>query len=165
MTSEAVKHWIYRRRLPATKLANGYWKVRVSDFEAYLRGFEEAAVRAILVAGLDDDAQTVATKAIESLGCRVVVGFNYIDALLKAADEGPAMFVIGLSKDDSTRQLAEKIRATHTLRGVPILLVSDAKPTDAEAQWALTIGAQGMLTRPFKSETLAKEMGRLLHKK
>ena len=37
VTGEAVKQWIYHRRLPAVKLANGYWKVKVVDFEAFLR--------------------------------------------------------------------------------------------------------------------------------
>src|SRR5436190_21499997 len=41
VTGEAVKQWIYRRKLPAVKLANGYRKVKVSEFEAFLKARTE----------------------------------------------------------------------------------------------------------------------------
>src|SRR5882724_8786480 len=49
VTGEAVKQWIYRRKLPAVKLANGYWKVKVTDFESFLKARTEVGRRHVLI--------------------------------------------------------------------------------------------------------------------
>src|ERR1019366_10683000 len=49
VTGEAVKQWIYRRKLPAVKLANGYWKVKVAAFEGFLKARTEIGRRHILI--------------------------------------------------------------------------------------------------------------------
>src|SRR5258708_3180036 len=72
VTGEAVKQWIYHRRLPAVKLANGYWKVKVSDFENFLKARHEVGRRRVLItdskSGLMDDV----TQVIEALGHQAV---------------------------------------------------------------------------------------------
>src|ERR1041385_5094653 len=37
VTGEAVKYWIHLGRLPAVKMQNGYWKIRVADVEGFLK--------------------------------------------------------------------------------------------------------------------------------
>ena len=68
VTGECVKQWIYHRRLPAVKLANGFWKVKVSDFEAFLKA-RYAAVRrqVLLIANQSADLANM-VAAIEHLG-------------------------------------------------------------------------------------------------
>src|ERR1700748_2516492 len=68
VTGEAVKQWIYRRRLPAIKLANGYWKVRVADFEAFLRARHEVGRRHILITDTARGDLKEVIDAVEKLG-------------------------------------------------------------------------------------------------
>src|SRR6266478_8893840 len=100
VTGEAVKQWIYRRKLPAVKLANGYWKVKVSDFEAFLKARTEVGRRHVLITdGANGGVQEV-LDAVEALGHHAVLANNYPDALLKSLDHFPALFVICLSPND-----------------------------------------------------------------
>ncbi len=163
VTGEAVKQWIYHRRLPAVKLANGYWKVKVADFEAFLKARYEVGRRRILVTDTRNGDLADVLQVIERLGHQPVVAHNYADGLLKALDHHPALFVINLSvKETDPWKLAEKIRGTKALRNAPILLLADAELTDTDAERALKLSAQGFLKRPVDSDVLAREMQRIL---
>src|SRR3954469_9160140 len=83
VTGEAVKQWIYHRRLPAVKLANGYWKVKVSDFENFLRARHEVGRRRVLITDSKVGTMSDVVQAIEALGHQAVTAHNYADALLK----------------------------------------------------------------------------------
>ncbi len=89
MTGEAVKQWIYRRKLPAVKLANGYWKVKVIDFEAFLKARTEVGRRHVLITDGGNSGSTEVVKAVEDLGHQAVLAHNYPDALLKAFGSFP----------------------------------------------------------------------------
>src|SRR5690349_6791729 len=54
VTGEAVKQWIYHRRLPAVKLSNGYWRVQSTDLERFLQARQEVGKLKILVAAGSD---------------------------------------------------------------------------------------------------------------
>src|SRR5882757_6520547 len=97
VTGEAVKQWIYRRKLPAVKLANGYWKVKVADFEGFLKARTEVGRRHILITDGGKSGSAEIVQAVEQLGHQAVLAHNYPDALLKALDHFPALFVICLS--------------------------------------------------------------------
>ena len=163
VTGEAVKQWIYHRRLPAVKLANGYWKVKISDFENFLRARHEVGRRRVLITDSKAGSMGEVVQVVEELGHQAVTAHNYADALLKSLDHYPAMFVINLSlKDIEPWKLAEKIRATKALRKFPILLVADTDLSDADAERALKLSAQGFLKRPVESGDLSKEIERIL---
>src|SRR5882757_7321263 len=100
VTGEAVKQWIYRRKLPAVKLANGYWKIKVADFEGFLKARTEIGQRQILITDGRCSGTTEVMKAVGELGHQSVLAHNYSDALLKALDHLPAMFVICISPND-----------------------------------------------------------------
>src|SRR6266550_2898820 len=68
VTGEAVKQWIYRRKLAAVKLANGYWKVRVADFEGFLKARTEVGRRQVLVTDGAKAGSKEIVDAIEALG-------------------------------------------------------------------------------------------------
>ena len=49
VTGEAVKQWVYHRRLPATKLSNGYWKIKVQDLEDFIKARRNLGQKKIMV--------------------------------------------------------------------------------------------------------------------
>ena len=163
LTGEAVKQWIYQRRLPAVKLANGYWKVKVSDFEAFLKARQDVGKRRVLVTDTSDGKMIDVLRAVEQLGHQPVTAHNYADALLKSSDSHPALFIINCSAAEfEPWKLAEKVRTTKALRNVPILLVADADLSESDADRALALGAQGFLKRPLDENTLLHELDRIL---
>jgi CheY-like chemotaxis protein len=165
VTGEAVKQWIYHRRLPAVKLANGYWKVRVADFESFLKARHEVGKRRVLITDTRNGSMNDVAVAVEELGHQPVVAHNYADALLKSLDHYPALFVINLSiKDVEPWKLAEKVRTTKALRKFPILFVADADLSDSDAERALKLSAQGFLKRPVDKATLSSEIERIMNR-
>jgi len=165
LTGEAVKQWIYQRRLPAVKLANGYWKVKVADFEAFLKARHEVGRRRVLVTVSKEDPMTDVIEAIEKLGHQVITTSNYADGLLKSQDHHPALFVINCSMTQTEPwKLAEKVRTTKALKNIPILLTASGDFSEADADRALELGAQGLLKRPAEPEVLAQELDRILNR-
>jgi CheY-like chemotaxis protein len=163
ITGEAVKQWIYQRRLPAVKLANGYWKVRVSDFEAFLKARHEVGRRRVLLTATKSDGLPEIVEAVEALGHQPICSHNYADALLKSLDHHPALFVLNLSAPEAEPwRLAEKVRSTKALRNVPILLVASGDLSDSDAERAVDLSAQGFLKRPIEKGVLAQELQRIL---
>ncbi|MCW8133774.1 MAG: response regulator [Planctomycetota bacterium] len=163
VTGEAVKQWIYHRRLPATKLSNGYWKIRVGDLEEFLNARQDLGHKRILL--IDNAGAQVSelASAIEKAGHQPVIAHNAADALLKASDQYPALFVINVSMTQADAwKLMEKIRQTRNIKTIPILIVSDADLKDTESDRAIELGAQGFLRRPLKPQTIIDEITRIL---
>lgn len=131
VTGEAVKQWIYHRRLPAVKLANGYWQVKQSDLEAFLKRKHEVAKRRVLLACKDE---SIAEK-IRSIGHEVVHTSSKADAILKANAVVPSLFIIDASDSDyDAWKLIKKVRESKGLRKCPIMLIgtlNDAQTDDA----------------------------------
>ena len=163
VTGEAVKQWIYHRRLPAIKLGNGYWKVKVADFESFLKARNDMGRRRVLITGTAKDHTAEIAQAVERVGLQAITAHNYADALLKGMDHYPALFVISLAlKDHDPWKLAEKIRATKVMANIPILLIADNDLSDADADKALKLYAQGFLQRPVDVATLTEEIKRII---
>jgi len=165
VTGEAVKQWIYHRRLPAVKLTNGYWKIKVADFQQFLKVRNEVGKRRVLITDTRAGDLKDVIETIERLGHQSVVAHNYADALLKASDHHPALFVINVSmKESEPWKLAEKIRGLKPLKNAPILLIADADLSDHDADRAVQLGAQGFLKRPVSVDTLSSEIKRILNR-
>lgn len=165
VTGEAVKQWIYRRKLPAVKLANGYWKVKVADFESFLKARTEIGRRHVLITDGGNSGVDEIVKAAEELGLQPVVGHNYPDALLKALDHFPAMFVVCIAPSDpSSWKFVEKVRSNKSLRSFPILFVGGTQIDESDTEKAVQFYAQGILTRPLDKEVVKKEIGRILQR-
>src|SRR5205823_3916241 len=112
VTGEAVKQWIYRRKLHEVKLDNGYWNDKVVVFEAYLKARTEDGRRHVLITDGGNSGSAEILRAIEELGHQAVLAHNYPDALLKALDHFPALFVICISPNDSECwKFADRIRS------------------------------------------------------
>jgi excisionase family DNA binding protein len=160
ITGEAVKQWIYNRRLPATKLPNGYWKVKVEDFREFIKSRLDASCRRILLADTNEASISRIKEILEGMGHKCIVAHNAVDAMLKTADIYPAIVIINLSANGIDGwKLAEKLRNTKVLKKTPILLFS-SKEEDVDN--ALAVNAQGFLRYPFDKELFAKEVERVL---
>lgn len=165
LTGEAVKQWIYQRRLPAVKLANGYWKVKVSDFEAFLKARHEVGRRRVLVICSQEDPMTDVVETVQKLGHQPITSSNYADALLKSIDHHPALFVVNCGATETEPwKLLQKIRATKTLRSIPVLLTAQTELSESDAEKALELTAQGFLKRPADPQVLHQEIGRILNR-
>ncbi|MEI6231962.1 MAG: helix-turn-helix domain-containing protein [Planctomycetota bacterium] len=165
VTGEAVKQWIYRRKLPAIKLANGYWKIKVTDFESFLKTRTEIGRRHVLITDGGHVGTAEICKAIEALGHQPVIANNYSDALLKALDQFPAMFIICIAPNDSECwKFAERIRGNKSLRNFPILFIGGNEISDADTDRAVSFYAQGILARPLNVESLTKEIEQIIQR-
>ncbi|HEY3324677.1 MAG TPA: hypothetical protein VGP72_29770 [Planctomycetota bacterium] len=165
VTGEAVKQWIYQRRLPAVKLANGYWKVKVADFESFWRARHEVGRRRVLITVGTDDAMSDVVQVVEELGHQPITTSNYADALLKSLDHHPAMFIINCSaREIDPWKLAAKIRGTKALRNVPILLMASSDLAETDAERALELSAQGFVKRPSTADAIKLEVERILNR-
>jgi CheY-like chemotaxis protein len=165
VTGEAVKQWIYRRKLPAVKLANGYWKVKVTDFESFLKARTEVGRRHVLITDGGETGTNEILEAIEELGHQPVLAHNYPDALLKALDHFPALFVICISPaDPECWKFAERVRSNKSLRSFPILFIGGDEITDEDTEKAVKYYAQGILTRPLSVAVVKAEIERILQR-
>jgi len=163
ITGEAVKQWLYHRRLPAVKLANGYWKVRVSDFEAFLKSRHDLGRRRVLLVGTHEGGMTDVAPIVENLGHSAITAYNHADAVLKTLNLHPALVILDCSaKEKEPWKLAATIRRTKALKSVPLLLLASGELSTADQERAIQLEAQGFLRRPVVAETLGQEIQRIL---
>lgn len=156
LTGEAVKQWIYHSRLPAIKLANGYWKIRVTDFQAFLKQRTEGVKRKVLLFTADASL----TVPVSDCGLDAVIPNGYVDAMLKATNSPPCLMVIDLRSNEGWKT-AEKVRASKLLRSCPMLLVGEDL-SDKEAEKAMDLKAAGIIG-PGDKALYAAEIKRLLN--
>jgi CheY-like chemotaxis protein len=163
VTGEAVKQWIYHRQLPATKLSNGYWKIKVQDLEGFIAARQNLGQKRIMLVDEAGPGLAEIVPVIEKLGHQVIVAHNEADALLKALDLYPSLFIVNVSFTSlNAWKLLQRIRKTSSIRNAVILIVADQELKESESEMALELGAQGFLRRPFKVQTLVDELERAL---
>jgi len=154
ITGEAVKQWIYQRKLPARKLANGYWRILRDDLERFVKERREGGRRRLLIVGAI--AERIVPD-IEASGWQALVAHNPVDAVVRAFDCRPSAILIDLaSLGEGGWAAAEKIRERRGTKGLPILFVA---PEGAEAdpkamERALSVSAQGYLCGDVTAETI-----------
>lgn len=158
VTGEAVKQWIYSRRLPAVKLGNGYWKVKVADFEKYLKDKSDVGRRRILVIANQDIGQY--SKVISDMGHQPIEVFNFIDALLKVMDLQPALIVIDV-RNVNYEGFISKIRANKMHSKIPIILIG---ANDGAGDKAVELEVQAFLEIPVSGDSLKGEVDRILNR-
>lgn len=159
LTGEAVKQWIYHRRLPAVKLSNGYWKVKASDLEKFLKSRNDLGKRTVLLAANHIESREVLDSTVQSMGHNIIISTSSADALLKACSHLPALIIINCSSSDPDPwKFAEKIRNTKSLRTTPILLVGQHELSDTEAAIAIELSAVGFLKMPLDPKILKQEL-------
>jgi CheY-like chemotaxis protein len=162
VTGEAVKQWIYARKLPAVKMSNGYWRVRVGDLEGFIRKRQEVSQRCVLLAGIDGASLKRRSQQLESLGHQVLVAEGLADALLKALDHYPSLFVIDISNWADGWVLADRVRSSRNIRTTHIMFMSSETLKEDQINKALELGVQGCLSDKIEEDSLRREVQKLL---
>lgn len=145
VTGEAVKQWIYNRKLPAVKLANGYWKVKVGDLERFVQNRQHVS-RKVLFASASEELSGVFGEMN-----RIEAHFssNVADALVQAKEIVPTLFVIDISGGMDGWRLAKRIRSSKHIRSAPIAFISRKELTEKEEDEALRLGLQKVFVLPL----------------
>ncbi len=154
VTGEAVKQWIYRRKLPATKLPNGYWRIARSDLDRFARERTNGASARILLVG---KLAAGMASDLEAAGWRTIVAHNPVDAVVRAIDNRPAVAVIDLvSLGEGGWTLAEKLRTTRGTKKLSVILAAPkGAESDPEAMdRAVAVSAQGYLCGDVTTEAI-----------
>lgn len=164
LTGEAVKQWIYQRRLPAVKLANGYWKVRASDLEAFLKAKFDVGRRRVLIIGQTQDEMKDVAAAVTALGHTPMTANFSLDALLKLNSNSVALVILDCSpKNSDAWKFINKLRNARLINKIPILLIADTELSDEDSQKAIEAAARGFLKRPLESGALEREIAHVLN--
>lgn len=161
VTGEAVKQWIYHRRLPAVKLSNGYWRVQSTDLERFLQARQEVGKLKILVAA-GGDALPLVTESIVDIGHSAVVANGLADAVLKANDLRPNLLIIDITGWKEAWKLCEVIRSSATTKHAAILLLANRALNDDEIGRVLELGAKGCLQLPVDKTVFAREVAGII---
>ena len=163
VTGEAVKQWIYGRKLAATKLPNGYWRISRSDLEGFLASRKGPAKRRILIASADPAVASAARSALGSDVCEITTAANKMDALMKAVDGKPAAIFIDLSdRRMDGLALAGKLRGMRGFKRLPLIFLAGGKgPPAADENGLIKLRAQGLLAKPLSGEEIAAEIEKL----
>ena len=161
VTGEAVKQWIYHRRLPAVKLSNGYWRVQSADLERFLQARQEVGKLKILVAA-GEDALPLVTEAINEIGHSAVVANGLADAVLKANDLRPNLLIIDITGWKDAWKLCDVIRTSATTKHAAILLMANRALADDEISRVLDLGAKGCLQLPVDKAVFAREVSGII---
>jgi CheY-like chemotaxis protein len=136
LTGEAVKQWIYARRLPAVKLSNGYWRVKVSDFEDFLKHRVDLGKIVMMISSSP-------LKDYENV--RIISPANDVDAILKLNEYQPAVVVVDTSCNGW--EFVKKVRNHVISKRVPIIVISpDGSKVDS--QHAIEFEVQSFMINP-----------------
>ena len=145
VTGEAVKQWIYARKLPAVKLANGYWKIKVGDLERFIKSRHSVSKRILFVS---ENAELPGMLNGDK-GAEGFFSSNIADALVQAKEIMPSLFVIDISGALDGWRLARRIRSSGHIRNAPIAFVSKKELTEKEEDEALRLGLQKIFLLPI----------------
>jgi hypothetical protein len=150
VTGEAVKQWIYRGRLPATKQSNGYWMIRAADLESFINARQSYnRKRVLLFCQSESDREVLCEVLIES-GQEPVQAHNFTDALLKTADLKPSAFIVQTTIPGGLCwRFLERVRTMEHVRGTAVLLLAPGQLSGADEERALSLRIQGTLRMPL----------------
>jgi len=156
LSGEAVKQWIYHRRLPAVKLANGYWKVRKSDLERFLQARLEGAKYRVMLVGGDAETQKLLNQELDTRKYYVVATDLLADAVLKIGDIQPSLIVVDVTWEHGW-ELIERIHANKNSRPIPVLILAGPMGTP-DVERAAELDVKGCLNKPVTGPALAQQI-------
>jgi CheY-like chemotaxis protein len=163
VTGEAVKQWIYTRRLPAVKLSNGYWRVTTKDLEDFYTRRTTTPKQKLLVVGTSSQYMDHIANDLMPLKCDLVVAATHIDALLKCQHVHPNLLIVDISDFENGWLFLKSVRQKNLSSPIPALLISNQELTANQVESALQLGIRGFLLRPFKPELLLSQIRGILN--
>ena len=151
---ETVKNWVKAGKLQAFLTPGGHRRVRVADFQAFLRQYHlpqhRSAKRRVLI--VDDDPATlrVLHRALDQLGgYQLATATDGFDAGLQLATFCPDLVLLDLRMPQLDGfQVCRKIKRSPKTQATKVLVMTGA-PTEDALQEALAGGADGFLSKPF----------------
>lgn len=161
VTGEAVKQWIYKGDLKATKLENGYWRIQHEDLAQYLNTRQSVTKFIHTAVGDAGVAGRVASVA-EALGCRAEPVGDVSDALAKFRESAPVLVVVDLQSYPQAWNLIRRVRGTSRFGSPKILLLASEQLSEIDGRQAARFGLQGCLFHPVGEDVLTTEVKRLI---
>ncbi len=118
-----------------------------------------------LILVVDDEPEIVqlVSRMMEGRGHRVSVARDGQEALAAVERERPDLIIIDLNlpKLDGF-EVTKRLRAADATRDLPIVMMTAAFPTVADADRGITVGADEYVVKPFLREVLLHNVERLL---
>lgn len=165
VTGEAVKVWISKRKLPAIKQDNGYWRVNAADLTKFLERRQHPKHRLLIY----DPGTTSMRDIVNHLGTlsdfEVVTSTSHTDALMKAGTSVPGLALVNLAGTKGHRPWDFVIHLRsfrQATRRAGLLLVADRDLTPEEADRAVECGAHGFLRLPCTPAFAGAEIRRIV---
>ena len=159
----AVKQWIYKRKLQATKLPNGHWRIAITDLEEFTKRQTLASKPKVLVAGTDLPMMEGWAQHLEKADIDVRIGHGLPDAILKTRDNYPTLFVVDLTDWPAGWDFVERVRNSRNSRTAKVLLLSREDLSDDELGRAVEFRVQGCLNRGISLKVLGSEVAKHLN--
>ncbi|MCZ7647788.1 MAG: helix-turn-helix domain-containing protein [Planctomycetota bacterium] len=161
VTGEAVKRWIYDRRLPATKLTNGYWRIKVEDLERFIEFRVSAPKMRVLLYCSDAALLQKLSEAVATDEREILPTSSLLDALLKCQDVYPNLMLVVLGDNGDGWKLVERIRQAAHVRPASVVIFSKKDLSEEELNRALELNVQCYLKVPIDPAALAQELARI----
>lgn len=117
----------------------------------------------VLVVDDEPDIVRLIAKVLEARGHRVRTARDGQEALDAIADEQPDVLVIdvNLPRVDGF-EVVKRLRGASATQALPIVMMTAAFPSVADADHGITIGADEYVVKPFLREVLVHNVERLI---
>lgn len=163
VTDQCVRQWIYHSQLNATKLRNGYWRIRVGDIEEYIKARGQMDRKRVVILCPEAQARKAVIAAVEAGGYVPIDVADPTDALLKTQDVKATAFIVDVAMPGQAGwRFLKKVRKLRHARSSTILLLSDKAPSESDEDKALKLGAHGFLVAPVTVQQVEAELRRAL---
>lgn len=158
ITGEAVKQWIYQGLLKATKLANGYWRIKHDDLTKFLEE-RQTVVPLLTFAGSNQGMQSILDKVAKDLNFAFTTVTDIAAAQKQIKTQAPNLLVLDLDSFQEGWKLIRRVRGSVRYGSPKILLLSQKGLSEKETSEAVRLGVSGCLEG---TEALAAEVRRLV---
>jgi excisionase family DNA binding protein len=157
ITGEAVKQWVYHGRLPAVKLHNGYWRIKVSDLSNFIAKRLSPPKHRVLISESDSVTQENALKVISETGHDGLIGNSTLDTILKVRNERPSVVILDLTHANGWNLIRKLERDTARRT----LIIVSGKESSEQTEIILNSEASAVLNKPIDLGALKRELLRL----
>jgi len=106
--------------------------------------------------------RSMVARGIEPLGCRPIEAADPDEGLAAARLHRPDLVLLDAAEAGAeAERVIAALRADVTTRSIPVILLT-VDGDDAAARALARLGASGAVVKPFRTDTLAREVRRVL---
>lgn len=158
VTGEAVKQWIYAGQLAATKLPNGYYRIKHGYLAVYLAQ-RQTAHQVLVLACVNSAATAILAAFAKDLNLAFSTVTDTVAALKQFKAQAPNLLVVDLDGFADGWKLIRRVRDSVRYGSPKILLLSRKALLDRENDLAVRLGVNGCVD---EAKALAAEVQQLL---